>query len=148
MPCTLYRHYDKAGNLLYVGISARPISRHTSHRSMSPWWRRISRIELEHFDSRYEALEAEEKAIRQEKPVHNKTHVTTYGVLSPYILPLFRWAAMQELKLKQLTPPPSPYKSIIKEQIIERLIKQEGQPYERFPSTIRLQKGKTEDLDL
>lgn len=67
----LYRHFAKDDALLYVGISLQAIARLTGHRSCSPWAHLITRIEIEAFDSREEALEAEARAIAAEKPRYN-----------------------------------------------------------------------------
>ena len=69
--CELYRHFDKDGRLLYVGISLNSVSRLSQHKNVSRWYDQIVRIEIERFPSRKEALEAEAKAINEENPVHN-----------------------------------------------------------------------------
>lgn len=71
--CNLYRHFDDAGQLLYVGISLSALARLSSHRS-SPWFDSISVVKIETLSSRSEALIAERKAIINEKPLHNKIH--------------------------------------------------------------------------
>ena len=53
---SLYRYYDDAGRLLYVGIANNPLDRQSQHRSASPWFKQAARQRLEHFDSRAEAL--------------------------------------------------------------------------------------------
>lgn len=68
---SLYRHYDAAGVLLYVGISTAHIRRLKDHRFGSCWYWDIARIEVEHFASRPEALAAEAAAIRRERPRYN-----------------------------------------------------------------------------
>jgi hypothetical protein len=70
-PTQLYRHFDDEGRLLYVGISLSAITRLAQHRSASHWSRAIVRVEIEHFDTRREALMAEAKAIIEERPLHN-----------------------------------------------------------------------------
>lgn len=66
----LYRHYNDQGELLYVGISLNPIRRVQQHEN-SAWWDEITRIEIERYENRRLALEAETAAIASEKPVHN-----------------------------------------------------------------------------
>lgn len=68
---SLYRHFNKDGELLYVGISNNHINRLNQHKSASSWFEDISRVEIEHFETRGEALNAETKAIQEEKPKHN-----------------------------------------------------------------------------
>lgn len=70
----LYRHFDKEGELLYVGISLSTGNRTKGHRLDSGWWDDISRIEIEKFESRGMAEAAEVKAIQSEKPKHNVRH--------------------------------------------------------------------------
>lgn len=66
----LYRHYDRSGSLLYVGISLDPVRRLRQHIG-SRWYSLIAKIEIEQFYSRREALEAEALAIVAEHPVFN-----------------------------------------------------------------------------
>jgi predicted GIY-YIG superfamily endonuclease len=40
----IYRHYDKDGNLLYVGISLSVISRIMQHKNGSHWFNNIANI--------------------------------------------------------------------------------------------------------
>jgi predicted DNA-binding transcriptional regulator AlpA/predicted GIY-YIG superfamily endonuclease len=68
---SLYRHFDREGRLLYVGISMNVFARLAQHRRESHWYSQITRVEIEHFDSREEVLAAEGEAIRGEKPLHD-----------------------------------------------------------------------------
>lgn len=70
-PTQLYRHYDENGTLLYVGVSISAMLRFSQHKHESSWYRQIKRQEIETFNSRKEALEAETRAIRTEKPLYN-----------------------------------------------------------------------------
>jgi hypothetical protein len=70
-PVSLCRHFDFEGRLLYVGISLSALTRLAQHRRESYWYDHIARVEIEHFETREEALEAEAEAIRHEKPLHN-----------------------------------------------------------------------------
>lgn len=71
---TLYRMYDGADKLLYVGISGRGARRFTEHRGAKAWWAQVSTIKVEHYASKDVALEAEEQAIWDEEPIHNVRH--------------------------------------------------------------------------
>lgn len=71
----VYRHFDASGTLLYVGVSLCAVTRLSGHREHSGWFQEIARVTVEWFDSRELALEAERKAIRAEKPKHNKNNV-------------------------------------------------------------------------
>lgn len=64
----LYRHFDIAGKLLYVGISYDFLRR--SHKG-SKWFYRITTITVEHYETRELALQAETAAIITEKPLFN-----------------------------------------------------------------------------
>lgn len=70
---SLYRHFDANRNLLYVGISLNAIARLEQHRQ-SRWSGRIATVEIEYFQTRDEAIEAERKAIQIEQPKWNITH--------------------------------------------------------------------------
>ncbi len=71
-PAQMYRHYDKEGNLLYVGISSNHLQRLTTHKQISGWFKLIARIEIQHFKTREEARWAEHIAIKTEFPIFNK----------------------------------------------------------------------------
>lgn len=67
----LYRHFNAGGELLYVGISLSAVHRLGQHKEHSHWFSTISRVEIQKFETREEALLAETHAIRDEKPKHN-----------------------------------------------------------------------------
>lgn len=67
----LYRHFDAAGALLYVGISLHSIERTMAHRVGAHWYRSIARIEIQWLPSRADAMRAEREAITNERPLHN-----------------------------------------------------------------------------
>ena len=50
--CSLYRHFDVNGQLLYVGISNRHLMRLSRHRVTSSWYWDINHIKVEHFAAR------------------------------------------------------------------------------------------------
>lgn len=74
----LYRHFDSEGQLLYVGISInaleRSLERYKQH-SGTEWFPSVAKITVTDFQSRDEALEAEAKAIKAEKPKFNIRHL-------------------------------------------------------------------------
>lgn len=72
----LYRHFDKDGVLLYVGISVCPVSRFKQHIGQSEWVYQVARIDVEWITSRREALAAEDKAIDIERPIWNTRNAT------------------------------------------------------------------------
>lgn len=67
----LYRHFNAAGDLLYVGISLNAVARLCQHRQAAPWFPDIARVEIEWLPTREAALDAEKAAIRSERPLHN-----------------------------------------------------------------------------
>ncbi|CAL9646934.1 type II toxin-antitoxin system prevent-host-death family antitoxin [Streptomyces sp. enrichment culture] len=70
----LYRLFDAADTLLYIGISHQPEVRFAQHSKLKEWWPRVVRREVEWFDDRPTAAKAEEEAIRAEDPEHNGTY--------------------------------------------------------------------------
>jgi hypothetical protein len=70
----LYRHFDAAGALLYVGISDALSERDRHHRATAHWHSQVHRTETEWCLSREHALALEAVAIRFEKPAHNIRH--------------------------------------------------------------------------
>ena len=73
----LYRHYDNAGRLLYVGISKCAITRLAAHANEAEWYRRIATVTIDWFSTRAAAEIAERAAIRTENPLANRQR---YGV--------------------------------------------------------------------
>jgi hypothetical protein len=72
--CYLYRHYHPNGDLLYVGISLELFRRQRRHYAEAHWADAIHQIIIEPFETREQALAAEEQAIRTEFPKHNVAH--------------------------------------------------------------------------
>ena len=70
---TLYRAYDAADRLLYVGITDKhPSVRLVQHTAWGSSWRtRAVRFSYEEYSSRESAAAAELSAIRDEEPVFN-----------------------------------------------------------------------------
>lgn len=78
-PC-VYRTYDAAGNLLYIGCSTDLFSRFLSHSKsfdpISAWWPLLATWTATPYPSHAEALEAERLAILAEQPSFNRTSPT------------------------------------------------------------------------
>ena len=67
----LYRHFDKNGVLLYVGISLSAIGRLSQHKQRSDWFSKIEYVKIKNFRTRKELHAAERIAISFEKPLYN-----------------------------------------------------------------------------
>lgn len=74
MSAQLYRHFDAADTLLYVGISLSAITRLRQHGEASSWFSEIASVHIENFLTREEALAAERTAIKAERPKFNIKH--------------------------------------------------------------------------
>lgn len=70
-PVVLYRLFDAANALLYVGISRNPAGRWKEHAAEKSWWPRVARKTVVMYGSRMAAEIAEGRAIRSEAPLHN-----------------------------------------------------------------------------
>src|SRR5688572_17357580 len=74
----LYRHFDSAGALLYVGIALCSIQRLGQHKLGAAWFQRIATVRIEHYPDVRSALRAEVKAIREERPIFNRRDSVGY----------------------------------------------------------------------
>ena len=68
---SVYLYFDSDGLLLYVGITARGISRNREHNKTKDWWQYVARQEVEHYASRAEALQRETRLIKSRRPPFN-----------------------------------------------------------------------------
>lgn len=73
----LYRLFDAAGKLLYIGIAVNPPSRWAGHAADKLWWGEVARITIHWYDTWGAAEAAEATAIRQENPLHNVVGVAS-----------------------------------------------------------------------
>lgn len=69
-PTAVYRLYNRAGELLYVGISSQPRVRLVAHQKR-PWWGEVATREIVWYDHRQSASAEEERAIHREFPLYN-----------------------------------------------------------------------------
>ena len=70
----LYRFFDEADQLLYIGITLNPGARWKQHRADKPWWTDVATVTVETHPDRTSVLEAERTAILAEHPLHNVIH--------------------------------------------------------------------------
>ncbi|WP_131769531.1 GIY-YIG nuclease family protein [Candidatus Protofrankia californiensis] len=73
-PTFLYRLYDAADTLLYVGITSNTKNRFSHHAGNKPWWTEVARTTVDEYPTRADAATAEAAAIRAEKPTYNRVH--------------------------------------------------------------------------
>lgn len=71
---TLYRWFNTANELLYVGISNNVARRTDQHGDHQPWWNQVDYCRVERFPSRPLAEAAEVAAIHNEHPIYNIAH--------------------------------------------------------------------------
>ena len=74
LPHILYRFYDAAGALLYVGITYDQTARWRKHAKEKSWWGEVASTKVEEHESRSSALTSEYLAITCEKPRYNVAH--------------------------------------------------------------------------
>lgn len=91
---SIYRHYDRCGCLLYIGIAYDVAARGYGHRSTSWWSKWTERIDVleQTFPSRSDALAEERRLIRAEAPVFNTVHaVDQHQAIVAYLVGHNRW---------------------------------------------------------
>lgn len=86
MSTDLYRFYNGAAELLYVGISKSAIARWSQHQA-KPWWAEVIATRVEHYATREEARQAELHAIRTEQPRYNIADRLAPGADGAYWMP-------------------------------------------------------------
>lgn len=67
----VYRLYDSASRLLYVGVAVNGYARLETHRREKPWRASVRRVVMTQYGNRWTALYVEACAIRDESPIHN-----------------------------------------------------------------------------
>lgn len=75
-PHALYRFFDDANELLYVGITNNPSRRFTQHGVDREWWHEVTTIRMEPHSDRNAVLAAEKVAIKVEHPRYNVVHAS------------------------------------------------------------------------
>ncbi|MGW3735184.1 GIY-YIG nuclease family protein [Streptomyces sp. NPDC005148] len=73
----VYRLYDAAGSLLYIGSAYDPEQRCKAHRRTA-WWPGVPRRADEWHPTRWRAYEEEVSAIAAEEPTHNVMGTDAY----------------------------------------------------------------------
>jgi hypothetical protein len=81
---TVYRYYDAAGRLLYVGVTGNGHYRaHAHSRGSASWWPLVVRGEFEHFATMAEAFSEELRQITTLQPICNKADNPHWQVSRP-----------------------------------------------------------------
>lgn len=70
----VYRLFDEAGTLLYVGVTKDVSRRFVEHRCERPWWFMVRSTTIQRFDDQAAAEVAEREAIETEGPIYNISH--------------------------------------------------------------------------
>lgn len=73
-PNSVYRYYDHAGRLIYVGITAQGPGRQRQHNATSEWWQYVASQTVEHCPDRETALRVERALIEAHRPPFNRQH--------------------------------------------------------------------------
>lgn len=119
MKCELYRHFDKDGRLVYVGISNSALLRTSNHRDLSRWFDQVVRIEIERYPTRAAALIAEEAAVTNEKPAYNLRSGRKSGTLARNPeMQIEHEAALREAAAKGIKVQKGRAVSVIRNQIL------------------------------
>jgi hypothetical protein len=108
----LYRWFDKAENLLYVGISYDAIERFKDgHKRAAVWADLAVKMTSQIYDDRRQALEAEKLAIQTERPKFNIIH-SIGKLMNDELLTLAeatRRANVSEMTLRKYLKPSETY---------------------------------------
>lgn len=72
MSASLYRALDPEGRPLYIGFTLDGRRRLAEHGSRSDWWLRVGTVEIQHYATREDAMNAEAEAVRRERPEFNR----------------------------------------------------------------------------
>lgn len=92
----VYRFYDDAKALLYVGITKDPIARFRDHErdSAETWWPSVRSWHVHWYDSRPEAAAIEVTAIHEEAPLFNESSRPHPLLVSESGVPQASWSQL------------------------------------------------------
>lgn len=110
VPCSVYRFFNEAGDLLYVGITRLGYKRIEQHAKDKNWFLEVHTATFQHFPTVWQAQEAEAIAIHEEKPAYNKQiPMLPPPPLSPEELERLRLNRTRGVKgVAEPGPPPKP----------------------------------------
>ena len=89
----LYRMYDQHNHLLYVGVTNHIDRRMQQHAQDKPWWYQVHDIEVEVFQDRFAAEQAEINAIQSEYP--------RFNIKDSVLVNTVTWQAMMACETRQ-----------------------------------------------
>jgi hypothetical protein len=101
----VYRLFDAAGRLLYVGIGYDYLKRWKAHAKAKDWWPDVVRRDVIWYDNRLDAAYDEARAITNEEPIHND-----FPAIDPLGLIVFR----EKDRFGRLVATPDPHLVISK----------------------------------
>ena len=78
MRTSVYEFFDANDELLYVGVTNGLPHRLGQHDADKPWWTAVVRVEVEHYETRADALDRERTLIQSLRPLHNVQHSLGY----------------------------------------------------------------------
>src|SRR5690625_414745 len=70
-PTSVYLYRDAYDILIYVGVTSRQMRRQVEHNRSKDWWPYVAAQEVEHYESRAEALAREAELIATRTPPFN-----------------------------------------------------------------------------
>lgn len=104
-PDAVYRLFDEAGGLLYIGSAYDPDDRCKAHQD-AEWWPRVVRREEQWHPTRAHAYVMEMRAIKAEGPRHNVMGTPSYGVPDTAAV---RHCHEEVVRVAECSPPPIAY---------------------------------------
>lgn len=105
----LYRCYNDADRVIYVGRAQEPARRCAQHRANSPWWNEVVRVEVE-----LGLGHLEPEQIGTLRPEHNRVGNPDWLMPSPGA----KWVpVMRPLRLDRWNRPPSTDYRVLREQL-------------------------------
>lgn len=99
-PTSVYKYFDKAGILIYVGITGSGALRNRQHNESKEWWKFVRRQQVEHFKSRALAHEREVQLIERFKPPFNKQHNKDHAASRRFYLDMVEGRAPSLVQLQ------------------------------------------------
>jgi predicted GIY-YIG superfamily endonuclease len=93
----LYRVFDAADQLLYVGITEDLFKRLSQHRDQSGWFDQASRLVIEWYGTREACRQAESSAIKAERPLWNRQESPCRGAAEDLVATSRRGLAFAEI---------------------------------------------------